>query len=335
MLYERYYNISYVFQGRSDENVSAAIWQVASNFINDIHSNGKLTNDTLNKISWQLRDNQTMQYLSKLYSDSMTLYTNDIISNLSQESIHLYETHILLQQSLQYHGNLAIYNIYYAALNYQMNNMNISLNFVKSALNNMQTIFKYCRKSEQYNNWKGLYYNSLLSDFQRSRSMIKRLKSLVQNGYKSCLLPTRPYTYYTWYNYQYPQRDNYPLFHYDSSCHFNTYIRIYCINTGNEINNNESITNCCINNVNGGMFTTTNGCNAMVEFTVLKWNQCKAILYTLNGLIPTQNNSQSMVKNNRVINITKSTHIQARCQYLDATLDSQITSAYFQQTSSL
>ena len=202
------------------------------------------------------------------------------------------------------------------------------MNYINLAMDNMQQIFKYCRKSEQYNNWKGLYYNSLLSDFQRSRTFIRKLRGLIENGYNSCQLPVRHYSYYSWYNYQKPYADNYPLLHYNQSYHMNTYIRIYCINTGNQINN-LNITNCCINNANGGIFNIDNNCNAMIQLNVLKWDICKYIRYTLDGSIPNEN-SMFVTQNKNVINVTKSTTVQARCQYNNTQLDPQITTTYFE-----
>ena len=345
ILYQRYYNISYVMNnGQSDNYISNTIINIATQFIDGINitnsnTNGSLSNSTVNNIKKYIQPNTTIEYINSLFTDSMQLYYNQILGNLSLQSIQLFEEHVLLQQSYHYYGQKAINNICYAASNDVTNNVNINtaLKYLDDALDNLQSIFKWARKVEQYNGWRGLYYNARLSDFQRARSYVKKLSNLIENGYnynynsnsnsKSCQLPVRPFKYYSFTWYQLPQKDNYPFFYYNQSFHLNTYIRMYCINTGSQIDN-INVTNCCINNVNGGVFSISNGCNAMIELNVLRWDICKYIRYTLDETIPNQM-SLSVMQNNNVINITQSTVVQARCQYFNGELDSQITTATF------
>eukprot|EP01083_Nonionella_stella_P012053 34228_1 len=323
LLYERYYNISYVARGISDNNISNTIIDNANAFIKGIQNNNVFK--IVTQMGWRMQSNQTMQYITDLYKDTIAFNTTD----LTVESVALFEDHVLLQQSYHYFGQLAVNNIYYAAVHYPSD---ASLDYVVAALDNMQNIFKATRKSEQHNNWRGLHYNARLSDFQRARSYVKRLHGLVENG-DSCELPVRPFKYYAHTWYQLPHKVNYPLFYYNESYHMNTFVRVFCINTGNQINNN-NITNCCINNANGGTFINTNGCNAIIQLNVLRWDICKYVRYTLDRSVPNINSAYVM-QNKNVLNITKSVMLQARCQYFDDKLDPQVTTANFMLASFL
>eukprot|EP01084_Bolivina_argentea_P069686 126745_1 len=96
----------------------------------------------------------------------------------------------------------------------------------------MAEIFSYSRQSE-YGVWRGLYYGSRLSDFQRARTNLRALYQLVSSmNMSSCQLPVRPFEYYSFTWYQLPHSNNYPLFHYNSSVHIDTYPRMFCLNTG-------------------------------------------------------------------------------------------------------
>ena len=238
-----------------------------------------ITGDKINNIKKYIQPNTTIEYIISLFTDSMQLYYNQILGNSSLQSIQLFEQHVLSQQSYHYYGQKVTNNICYAASNDVTNNVNIdtAVKFLHDALDSLQSIFKWARKIEQYNRWIGLYYNARFSDFQPARSYVKKLSNLIENGYnynynsKSCQLPVRPFKYYSFTWYQLPQKLNYPFFYYNQSFHSTTYIHAYCINTGSQIDNID-VTNCCKNNVNGGVFLISNGCNAMIELNVLRCN---------------------------------------------------------------
>ena len=149
-----------------------------------------------------------------------------------------------------------------------------------------------------------------------------------------CLLPVRPFEYYSFTWYQLPYYNNYPLFHYNASVHIDTYPRMFCLNTGNEINNN-NVPNCCINNATGGIFWMNNSqrkCGnqgAWVKINVINWNACKYIRYTTDGSIPNAN-SKSLTNGNWMINVTSSTLLRASCQYYNSSMDPQISESYFE-----
>ena len=146
-----------------------------------------------------------------------------------------------------------------------------------------------------------------------------------------CTLPNREFQYYGFTWYQLPQSNNYPLFHYNNEYHINTVVRIHCTNYGN-ITNVDEQNGCCVNNANGGYFRNSgsdaNGnCNgtAILTFGVLNWQQsCQYVRYTTDGSDPTINSS-SLTLSNNVMTISKAMTIRASCQFINGTMDKQIT----------
>ena len=166
--------------------------------------------------------------------------------------------------------------------------------------------------------------------------MLRNLyKLIVTMDVSGCSLPVRPFMYYSFTWYQLPMANNYPLFHYNASVHIDTVARIFCLNTGNEINNDDS-SNCCINNAEGGIFWMNNQqrkCGdqgAYVKINVLNWNECKYVKYTTDGSTPDVNTKTYVVNNDFMVNVTKTTLLRASCQYFNDTMDPQITDAYFE-----
>eukprot|EP01084_Bolivina_argentea_P059098 107867_1 len=335
-LYERYYNISYVQNGQSDNHIANTIYSLSDTYLLDVKkNNGKIDIETVNTIKTKMQSNETFIYIESLFNDSLSLF-NKIKLNLTDESRYLYINHILLQFSMHYYGQSVINNIYYSSLNLLNGNHQIALNYLKIAINsNMQQLFMYTRMSE-IGVWRGFYYGARLSDFQRARTMLRSLYQLITTmDMNGCSLPIRPWEYYSFTWYQLPYSNNYPLFHYNKTIHIDTRPRIFCLNTGNEINNNNA-TNCCINNANGGIFWINNqqrkcnGQGAWVKINVLNWNICKYIKYTMDGTNPNINTKTYVVNNAFMVNITKTTLIKASCQYFNDIMDPQITESYFE-----
>lgn len=305
-------------------------------YINNLRANGTVTNLTLQQMFETVQSNATVEYIINLFEDSTLLY-NKIRNNLTEESQNLFETHILLQHSIHYYSNLIINDIYNSALNYYYLNYQTSFNIIVDSMNKFQDLFGYFRNAEK-NIFRGFYQASAISDFQAVRFNLRRLYILVNNS-KHCTLPTRPYTYYAFTWYQLPYHDNYPMIYFNKSSHLSSYVRIACINTGSEINNNNSSNQCCINNYKGGIFhvnTNNNNNNinclngAMVKFNVTDWTLCPYIRYTKDGSIPNQN-SILITNITNILNITQNTTLNARCQYLNKSLDTQITQTFYQR----
>ena len=335
-LYERYYNISYIAAGVSDNHIANEIYSLSNDYIVDLKkNNGKIDAATVATIKGSMIPNATFVAVEQLYMDALSLF-NKISANLTQESQNLYISHILLQFSYHYYGQSVINNLYYSALNKENGNQQTAVNYLKTAINsNMQEIFRYTRMSET-GIWRGLYYGARLSDFQRARTMLRNLYKMMNTmEYNQCSLPIRPFMYYSFTWYQLPFYNNYPLFHYNSSVHIDTFPRIFCLNTGNEINN-KNITNCCINNADGAIFWMNNndrkcgGEGAWVKINVINWTACKYIRYTTDGSIPNENTSTYVTNNNWMINVTKTTMLRASCQYYNGSMDPQISDSYFQ-----
>lgn len=336
-LYERYYNISYIVNdAMSDNGITNHIYSCANQYVNDIQSNGgKIDMNTIDGIRKETQSAATNAYVEQLFNDALSLY-NKIETNLTQESKELYINHILLQFSMHYYGQSVLNNILLSAEALYNGNKTGALKYVDTAINNdMQEIFKYSRMSE-VGIWRGLYYGARLSDYQRARTRLRNLYQLLNTmDMNMCLLPTRPFMYYSFTWYQLPYYNNYPLFHYNASVHIDTFPRIFCLNTGNEINNNDT-TNCCINNAEGGIFWMNNkdrGCGtegAWVKINVINWNQCKYVRYTTDGSIPNANTQTYVQNNDFMINVTKTTMLRASCQYFDGSMDPQISDSYFE-----
>ena len=331
-LYERYYNISYVYKGLSDMYIHDKMQQNQGEYINNLRANGTVTNETLQEMLNTLIqfDNATMKYIVDLYQDSQNLFAK-ISDNLTEESRSLFEVHILLQQSIHYYGTQIMYNNYYSAQAYNKLNYKLAFQLIQTNFDYWQQLFKNFRIYGERNQWKGFYLHSRIADYQALRASFRVLYVLVNNT-KHCELPTRPYHYYMFTWYQLPYHDNYPVINFNKSSHLSSYIRIYCINTGSEINNINATNHCCMNNANGGTFHIDNNqCKngAEIKFNVTDWNLCPTIRYTNDKTIPNQN-SMSIVQTQNIINVKQSTYINARCQYQNKSLDDQITETFFQ-----
>ncbi len=281
----------------------------------------------MNAIKAKMQSNATFTYIESLWNDTLSLFSK-ISYNLTDESKNLYMSHILLQFAMHFYGQSAINNLYYSALNLLNGNENIALTYLQTAINsNMKDLFRYTRMGET-GIWRGFYYGAHLSDFQRARTMLRGLCQLLSKmDMNSCILPIRPEDYYSFTWYQLPKAHNYPLFHYNASVNIGVYVRMFCLNTGNEINNND-VTNCCINNANGGIFWMNNEerkCGSQGA-----WIKINVIEYTTDGSIPNVNTQTYVINNDFMVDITKTTLITARCQYFNNTMDPQIADSYFE-----
>ncbi len=329
-IYEGYYNISYVYKGFSDMYLHDKMLQNMGPYINNVQKNGTVTNETLQQINSTIQSNDTIEYIINLYKDSQNLL-NKIGNNLTTESLSLYQTHILLQQSIHYYCNLIMQNTYLSAVAYYKLNYNLAFQYIETNYNYFQQMFSNFRQFGETNQWRGFYLHSRIADFQAIRANYRRLYVLV-NQTKHCELPTRPYEYYDFTWYQCPFEDNYPLINLNKSAHLSSFIRVYCINTGSEINNINATNHCCMNNANGGIFHIDNDqCTkgAQVKLNVTNWNLCPTIRYTIDGSQP-NGNSLSIIKSDNVINVLKTTPINAVCQYQNKSLDLQITETLFE-----
>ena len=166
-LYERYYNISYVYNGQSDNHIANEIYSVSNTYIEDVKKNkGTIDAATVSAIKQTMQSNATFMYIESLFNDSLALF-NKISSSLTDESRNLYINHILLQFGMQYYGQSVINDIYYSALNLLNGNKQLAASYLRTAIDsNMQQIFQYTRMSE-IGVWRGFYYGARLSDFQR------------------------------------------------------------------------------------------------------------------------------------------------------------------------
>eukprot|EP01083_Nonionella_stella_P090915 254104_1 len=328
-IYGRYYNISYVDKGLSDMYLHNTMLKNMALYIDNVQQNATVTNQTLQAMKATLQSDEVVAYISDLYQDSSNLLqkTSD---SWTDESRLLYESHILLQQSIHYYANHIMKDTYLSAVAYNALDYAKAYQYIERSYGYFQEMFGNFRRFGETDRWRGFYLHSRIADFQAIRANYRRLYVLVNNS-KHCELPTRPYEYYDFTWYQLPFHDNYPLMYLNKSAHLSSLVRVYCVNTGSEINNANDASHCCMNNANGAIFHVNAECKtgAKVKFNVTDWELCPIIRYTTDGSEPDPDYSLDVLRTNNVIDVVKSTEIHAVCQYQNKSLDQQVTKAFF------
>eukprot|EP01062_Namystynia_karyoxenos_P065311 TRINITY_DN5879_c0_g1_i1.p1 TRINITY_DN5879_c0_g1~~TRINITY_DN5879_c0_g1_i1.p1 ORF type:complete len:843 (+),score=292.85 TRINITY_DN5879_c0_g1_i1:230-2530(+) len=319
--WELYFAIPNVAEGNSDEWIGENLGGVAGNAANDWRRWGNVTNTT-----YATAAAAAQKVAKSVAAAAATLSAAEAVLQAAADPSGraMVTRHLYYNAALQKHGSDAVASVAASVVAAAAGNLSAARDGVASALTSIDALFAAQRTAEGSGEWRGLFFGDRLS----YSSLQTRRRTVLdwQVALTNCSLPAPTNFlpgYYSFYDYQKPAVENYPLFYKSERYRASDFVLMNCTSPGGSTG------------PDGGTFSGTGEVSmwttrCRTENTLRPLPECApavVVRYTTDGSPPTASSAAYSAP----VRITKTTAFSAAVQ-VNGSLHSLVRNATFWST---